>query len=58
VQTLDGADIIPWLNIGDAHIGMLAHKDEVGQNFDLKIAKTELLQAAFDLIDMAPDSKS
>jgi hypothetical protein len=55
VQTFDGADIIPWLNIGDAHIGMLAHKDEVGQNFDLKIAKIELLQAAFDLIDMAPD---
>ena len=55
VQTLDGADIIPWLNIGDAHIGMLAHKDEVGQNFDLKIAKIEILQAAFDLIDMAPD---
>lgn len=55
VQTFDGADIIPWLNIGDAHIGMLAHKDEVGTNFDLKIAKAEILQAAFDLIDMAPD---
>lgn len=54
-QQWDGDDIIPWLNIGDAHIGMLAHKDEVGQNFDLKIAKTEILQAAFDLIDMAPD---
>lgn len=55
VQTFDGKDIIPWLNIGDAHIGMLAHHDEVGTNFDLKIAKAEILQAAFDLIDMAPD---
>jgi hypothetical protein len=55
VNTFDGRDIIPWLNIGDAHIGMLAHKDEVGQNFDIKIAKAEILQAAFDLIDMAPD---
>ena len=51
----DAADIIPWLNIGDAHIGMLAHKDETGANFDMKIAKTEILQAAYDLIDMAPD---
>lgn len=55
VQTFDGRDIIPWLNIGDAHIGMLAHKDETGANFDLKIAKAEILQAAYDLIDMAPD---
>lgn len=55
VCPLDGADIIPWLNIGDAHIGMLAHEDETGANFDLKIAKTEILQAAFDLIDMAPN---
>lgn len=54
-QKFDGDDIIPWLNIGDAHIGMLAHKDETGANFDIKIAKAEILQAAFDLIDMAPD---
>ena len=51
----DAQDILPWLNIGDAHIGMLAHEDETGANFDLKIAKAEILQAAFDLIDMAPD---
>lgn len=55
VCPLDGADIIPWLNIGDAHIGMLAHEDETGANFDLKIATKEILQASFDLIDMAPD---
>lgn len=55
VCPLDGGDIIPWLNIGDAHIGMLAHEDEAGANFDLKIATKEILQASFDLIDMAPD---
>lgn len=54
-QGFDAADIIPWLNIGDAHIGMLAHEDETGANFDIKIAKAEILQASFDLIDMAPD---
>jgi hypothetical protein len=54
-QGFDAQDIIPWLNIGDAHIGMLAHEDETGANFDIKIAKAEILQAAFDLIDMAPD---
>ena len=55
IQTFDGRDIVPWLNIGDAHIGMLAHEAEATANFDLKIAKAEILQAAFDLIDMAPD---
>ena len=55
VNTFDGRDIIPWLNIGDAHIGLLCHKDEVGANFDIKIGKAEILQAAYDLIDMAPD---
>lgn len=54
-QSFDSADIIPWLNIGDAHIGLLCHKDETGANFDIKIAKAEILQASFDLIDMAPD---
>ena len=58
VQTFDGADIVPWLNIGDAHIGMLAHEAESLANFDLKIAKREILQAAFDLIDIAPDCET
>jgi len=55
VGTLDGNDIVPWLNIGDAHIGMYAHEAEAAANFDLKIAKSEIIQASFDLIDMAPD---
>lgn len=44
-------DIIPWFQIGDAHLGMLAHEAETGQNFDLKIATRELLSAMTSLID-------
>lgn len=47
-------DVIPWIQIGDAHIGMLAHADEVGENFDLKIAVSELTTAIFKLIDELP----
>lgn len=48
------ADIVPWFQIGDAHIGMLAHANEVGHNFDLKIAERELTVAMHKLIDRAP----
>lgn len=58
LQTFDARDIVPWLNIGDGHIGMLAHEVEAAANFDLKIAKAEILQAAFDLIDNAPDCET
>ena len=33
-------DVIPWLNIGDGHLGMIAYDKEVGHNFDLKIARS------------------
>lgn len=50
-------DIIPWIQIGDAHIGMLAHAAEVGENFDLKIGERELC-AAFDiLLEECPQSE-
>ena len=48
-------DIIPWFQIGDAHVGMLAHSNEVGHNFDLKIAERELLVAMQELIDRTPN---
>ena len=48
------ADIIPWIEIGDGHLGMLAHAAEVGENFDLKIAETELCGAIGILIDELP----
>lgn len=47
-------DIIPWLQIGDAHIGMLAHATEIGENFDLKIAEAEICAAIGILIDELP----
>lgn len=47
-------DIIPWIQIGDAHIGMLAHAAETGENFDLKIAERELCAAISILIDEMP----
>jgi hypothetical protein len=47
-------DIIPWIQIGDAHLGMLAHQFEVGENFDLKIAENEMCGAINILIDELP----
>jgi hypothetical protein len=48
------SDVIPWIQIGDAHLGMLAHANEVGENFDLKIAEQELCAAIGILIDELP----
>lgn len=47
-------DVIPWFQIGDAHLGMLAHEAETGGNFDLKIATTELMTAFQILFAEAP----
>lgn len=49
------SDIIPWLQIGDAHIGMLASEAETGANFDIAIAKAEICAAMAALIDEAPE---
>ena len=46
-------DVIPWINIGDAHLGMLAHQVETGSNFDMKIGERELCAAISNLIDEA-----
>lgn len=48
------SDIVPWLQIGDAHIGMLAHESETGANFDISIGKAEICASAAGLIDDAP----
>lgn len=48
-------DIIPWFNIGDGHLGMLAHEAEVGHNFDLRIAQKDLCTAIDALIERLPD---
>lgn len=48
------SDVIPWIQIGDAHLGMLAHAAEIGENFDLKIAEQEMCAAIAILIDELP----
>jgi hypothetical protein len=45
------ADVVPWIIIGDAHFGMLAHEAETGENFDLKIAEREMCAAIEMLIE-------
>ena len=52
-KTVD-KDLIPWFQIGDAHLGMLAHEAETGANFDLGIAQRELCAAMAKLVDDAP----
>ena len=47
-------DVIPWFQIGDAHLGMLAHEAETGANFDLKIAERELCTAFSTLFNECP----
>jgi len=42
-------DIIPWFQIGDAHLGMVSWMRETGHNFDLDIGAAEL-GAAFDML--------
>lgn len=51
----DKSSIIPWIQIGDAHLGMLAYAAETGENFDLKIAERELCAAITMLLDQVGD---
>lgn len=54
---LPDGDIIPWLQIGDAHIGMLANEEETGANFNIEIGEREICAAAAELIKSAPPCK-
>jgi DNA-binding protein YbaB len=51
-------DLLVFIPIGDAHIGMRAWEEEVGQNFDLDIVERDLLTAMYRLIDAAPAAKT
>jgi hypothetical protein len=51
------SDIVPWLQIGDAHIGMLACEEETGANFDITIGEREICAAIAGLIDQMPACK-
>lgn len=44
-------DVVPWIQIGDAHIGMLAHEAEAGADFNVQIAEREMCAAFRLLID-------
>ena len=48
------SDIVPWLQIGDAHIGMLASEAETGANFNISIARAEACAAVAGLIAETP----
>jgi hypothetical protein len=38
-------DIIPWIQIGDAHLGMIAYESETGNSFDISICEREICAA-------------
>jgi hypothetical protein len=48
-------NIIPWIQVGDAHLGMLAHESETGHNFDLKIAEREIITAFSIVLSEMPN---
>jgi len=47
-------DIVLAIPMGDPHIGMYAWAEECGEDFDLKIAREDLLKAATKLVTIAP----
>jgi len=51
-------DCMAVYNIGDAHIGMLAHRDESGDDFDLKIAESDLIGVMQRLVAASPPSET
>jgi hypothetical protein len=44
-------DLIPWYQIGDAHLGMLAREAQVGHSFDLTTGERELAFAIASLVE-------
>jgi hypothetical protein len=50
-------DVIPWIQIGDGHIGMIAHRLEVNKNHDCDIAEQQLCKAFSMLVDQSPYSE-
>ena len=58
VPEVSDTDIMTVYNIGDAHIGMLAHRDETGEDFDLSIAEKDLVNTMARLVKSAPPSET
>jgi len=47
-------DLLAVYPLGDPHIGMLAHRNESGQDFDLKIATKDLQKGTNALVERSP----
>src|ERR1700761_1516948 len=54
-RTCDG-DTVTVYPLGDPHVGMLAWSQEIGQDFDLKIAERDLSATVRRLVQSAPSS--
>jgi hypothetical protein len=52
--TSDTGDLLACYVMGDPHIGAYAHAEEAGENFDVKIAREDLLNATSRLVSVAP----
>jgi len=52
------SDLVAVYPMGDPHIGMLAHHEETGEDFDLKIAATDLRKATQALVDRSPNTEN
>lgn len=50
-------DLMACYVMGDPHIGCYAHAEECGENFDVKIAREDLLNATSRLVKVAPKTK-
>lgn len=55
-QTMD--ELLALYTLGDPHIGMLAWRKEVGEDFDVSIAKRDLLAAMDYLVNLTPPAKT
>ena len=48
------SELLACYVMGDPHIGCYAHAEEAGENFDVKIAREDLLNATSRLVAVAP----
>lgn len=49
-------DVLLAIPIGDPHVGMYAWKEEAGEDFDLNIARQDLLSASASLLSISPQA--
>ena len=53
----DSTDLLACYVMGDPHIGCYAHAEEAGENFDVSIAREDLLNATSRLVQVAPKTE-